>query len=301
MPASSPSWLDRQAYPFRSHFFACGEHQLHYIDEGSGPLLLFVHGTPSWSFDFREVIKALRGAYRCIAVDHLGFGLSDKPQDYPYSTAQHAAHLSALICHLGLEGITLVLHDFGGPIGFCAALEQAERISGLVFLNTWLWSSRGEPTFEKLSKILCSPLLPFLYRYFNFSARFLLPGVYGPGKKPGKAILRQYRAPFGRVAEREGTLAFARSLLHDQEWFQSLWEQREQFARLPKLLIWGMKDPMIVPAYLATFCAAFPEADVLRLEGTGHFPQEENPGEVSAAIRTFMQQAADRQALSSSP
>ena len=286
---TKPAWLDAELYPFVSRFFSCGEHQLHYIDEGSGPVLLFVHGTPSWSFDFRQVIAALRKDYRCIAVDHMGFGLSDKPKDYAYTPQQHAANLSQLIRSLRLEAITLVMHDFGGPIGFAAALEQPQRFARLVFMNTWLWNSEGEPGFEKLRKVLRSPLLPVLYRWFNFSARFLLPTVYGPGKRPSKEVLRQYRKPFGKASQREGTIGFARSLLRDQDWFQSLWEQREQFAPLPKLLIWGMSDPMIGAAYLSTFQEAFPDAPTVALEGTGHFPQEESPAEVCQALRQLIE------------
>ena len=175
-------WLDRNEYPFRSHFMDISGQQLHYIDEGSGQTLLFVHGTPSWSFDFRNVIQKLRGKYRCVAIDHIGFGLSDKPRVYDYSTTNHRATLLQLVRKLQLRDVTLVVHDFGGPIGLSAAIEEPELVKNIVVLNSWLWSSKEDPDDIRFSKMLRSPLLPFLYKYLNFSPRFVLPAAFGDRK-----------------------------------------------------------------------------------------------------------------------
>lgn len=280
-------WLDAAEYPFTSRYFDVGGANMHYIDEGSGPVLLFVHGTPSWSFDFRKVILALHDQFRCIAIDHIGFGLSDKPEHYDYSTQQHAHTLERFILHLDLRQLTLALHDFGGPIGFAAALRLPERIKGMVVLNSWLWSSEGDPDFIKLSKALKSPLLPFLYRRLNFSPRFILPASFG-SRKPGRQVLRHYTRPFANHRQRNGALAFARSLLNDQGWFESLWRRRNALAHQPMLFIWGMQDPVVKPAQLARFQAGFPQAQTVALNHSGHFPQEEAPHEVAEAIRGFM-------------
>ncbi len=169
----APKWLNREEYPFQSNYLQLDGHAIHYVDEGEGDVLLFVHGTPSWSFDFRHQIKVLSQQYRCIAFDHIGFGLSDKPSHYDYSTPKHADTLRQFIDHLELRNITLVVHDFGGPIGLHYAVNHAQNITRLVLLNTWMWSSEGAPAFEKFKKVLRSPLLPFLYTYFNLSPRFL--------------------------------------------------------------------------------------------------------------------------------
>lgn len=282
-----PKWLDTKEYPFESKFFEIGTHKMHYIDEGKGPILLFVHGTPSWSFDFRKVILQLRDSFRCIAVDHLGFGLSDKPADFAYSTELHAQHLSRFIAAFDLKDITLVLHDFGGPIGFQSALSDPYRVKNFVFLNSWLWSSASDPDFIKFSRMLRSPLLPFLYLRLNFSPRFLMPATFGAKKLSGK-IRKQFTAPFSRASERKGALAFARSLLNDQNWFQQLWNRRDGRTSRPVLLIWGMKDPVIKPSYLAKWIEGFPAAHVHELPSCGHFPQEENPEDVAECIRTFL-------------
>lgn len=263
---------------------------MHYIDEGAGEIILFVHGTPSWSFDFRNVIKNLRHQYRCIAIDHIGFGLSSKPEHYDYTTINHSQTLAKFVRQQNLKDVTLVAHDFGGPIGLAMAMQHPEQIKNMVVLNSWLWSSAQEPEFIKLSKILKSPVLPFLYRYLNFSPRFLLPQSFGDKKLP-KALRSYYTRPFAEASQRNGTLAFARSLLHDQKWFESLWQNRHILASKPILFIWGMKDKLITPAYLQKFVTGFPNNSVIELSTCGHFPQEEQPEEVANEIRQFLTEA----------
>ncbi|MBX2927338.1 MAG: alpha/beta fold hydrolase [Saprospiraceae bacterium] len=280
------SWLDKTEYPFTSKFFAVGEHKLHYIDEGRGETLLFVHGTPSWSFDYRHIIKDLSQSYRCIAIDHIGFGLSDKPAHFDYSTQNHSKTLEQFILDKQLSNFTLVVHDFGGPIGLNFAIQYPEKVKQLVILNSWLWSSQTDPEFVKLSKVLKSPLLPFLYRYLNFSPKFILPKSFGD-RKISKKTLKQYTKPFADKTQRNGALAFARSLLNDQDWFEQLWNKKQSISAKPTLFIWGLKDPVIKPKYLDKFISGFPNSQAITLESSGHFLQEEEPEIVVEAIRNF--------------
>src|SRR5690349_10562936 len=138
--ASPPVWLDRQAYPFTPRRLKLAAGTVSYLDEGRGDPLLFVHGTPTWSFEYRHLIRALAPRHRCIAPDHLGFGLSERPADLPYTPEAHARVLAEFVDKLGLGRFTLVVHDFGGPIGLPLALDHPERVRGLVLLNTWMWS-----------------------------------------------------------------------------------------------------------------------------------------------------------------
>lgn len=281
------AWLDKSEYPFTSRFFTVNGQNLHFIDEGRCEILLFVHGTPSWSFDFRNVIKVLSAKYRCIAIDHIGFGLSDKPEVYDYSTQNHSQTLEKFILTMDLNDLTLVVHDFGGPIGLNVAILHPERIKSLVVLNSWLWSSKQDPDFIKFSKILKSPLLPFLYRYLNFSPRFILPMSFGD-KKLGRHTLKQFTRPFANKGERNGALAFARSLLHDQDWFEELWNKRSRLSMKPTLFIWGMKDKVIKPGYLDKFLSGFENAKAIKLPTCGHFPQEEEAERVTKEITDLM-------------
>lgn len=281
------AWLNRKEYPFEGKYIDISKQQLHYIDEGEGEVILFVHGTPSWSFDFRNVIKQLSGKYRCIAIDHIGFGLSSKPQNYDYSTLNHSQNLKQFVLSLGLKNITLVVHDFGGPIGLNFAINYPGLVDKVVVLNSWLRSSVGDPDYAKFSKILRNPLMPLLYRYLNFSARFILPASFGDNKL-SKHLLSHFTKPFANSTEREGTLAFAKSLLNDQQWFQQLWESREAIKDKPMLFIWGMKDRVIKPHYLEKFQSGFTNTKTFRLESAGHFPQEEQPLKVAQAIHDFI-------------
>jgi haloalkane dehalogenase len=282
-------WLDTTEYPFTSHYFHINEHKLHYIDEGKGEILLFVHGTPSWSFDFRKVIQDLQSDFRCVAIDHIGFGLSDKPEKYDYSTINHCHTLEKFVLEKHLDKITLVVHDFGGPIGLNLAIHHPEKINKLVILNTWLWSSKDDADFVKFSKILKSPLLPFLYRYLNFSPKFILPTSFGD-KKLSNHLKKQYTMPFANKNQRNGTLAFAKSLLNDQDWFEELWSKRQIISNKPTLFIWGMKDPLIKPKNLVKFESGFSNFRTLKVESSGHFPQEEEPSLVSETIRNFVKE-----------
>jgi pimeloyl-ACP methyl ester carboxylesterase len=280
-------WLDKSEYPFGSCYHDIDGHQLHYIDEGKGEIVLFVHGTPSWSFEYRNVIRKLKSGYRCVAVDHMGFGLSDKPGHYDYSTQNHGKTLERFILEKSLDEITLVVHDFGGPIGMNFAIRHPEKIKRLVILNSWLWSSRSDPDFFKMSKLLKNPLLPFLYRYLNFSPKFLLPLSFGDKKLP-KHLVSQYSKPFANKTQRNGALAFARSLLNDQEWFEELWDNRKPISGKPTLFIWGMKDPVLKPHHLEKFVSGFSNSSTLTLETCGHFPQEEQPESVLNAMISFL-------------
>jgi pimeloyl-ACP methyl ester carboxylesterase len=280
-------WLDKNEYPFQSKYISIGYNKLHYIDEGQGETLLFVHGTPSWSFDFRNVIKSLKKNFRCIALDHIGFGLSDKPEEYDYSTLNHSNTFRLFVEQLKLSEFSLIVHDFGGPIALNYAIENPEKVNKIVILNSWLWSSKDDPEFLRMTRILHNPLLPFLYRYLNFSPRFILPMSFGEKKLP-KHLIRQFTKPFANKSERNGALAFAKSLLNDQDWFEELWKQRDKINSKPTYFIWGMKDPVITPKNLEKFISGFPNAQVKKIETAGHFPQEEEPETVALAIRNFI-------------
>lgn len=282
-----PKWLDRKEYPFNSQFFVDEGVKQHFIDVGAGETLVFIHGTPSWSFDFRKVIKHLQQAYRCVAIDHIGFGLSDKPAHYDYSLHNHSKRLEKFITAHNLKNITLVLHDFGGPIGLTYAITNPYNVSRLVIINSWIGSSESDPEFIKFSKVLRSPLLPFLYLYLNFSPRFLLPGSFGKHKLP-RRLLGQFTKPFGSKHQRYGALNFAKSLLIDQPWFEALWNSRFVIQAKPLLLVWGMADRFIKERNLDKFISGFEKTSVLRLPGVGHFPQEEEPDRVAEAINFFM-------------
>jgi haloalkane dehalogenase len=282
-------WLNPEEYPFQPHILDVDGHRLHYLDEGAGndDVLVFVHGTPSWSFDFRHLILGLRHRYRCIAPDHMGFGLSGKPQRYNYATRHHAATFESLVTHLQLRNITLVVHDFGGPIGLPYALKHPGNVRRLAVLNSWLWDASTDPTFRRLRRVLDSPLLPFLYTWLNVSPRFLLPRSMANAQTLHPDVHRHYIRPFSKRSDRSGPLAFARSLLNDQAWFGELGSGMSVLHDKPAIVIWGMKDPVLTNDSLDRWRDLLPAAEFVCLPDAGHFPQEETPQAVLQALLNF--------------
>ena len=132
-----PAWLDRQRYPFTSHYLDVNGNRVHYVDEGAGPVLLLLHGNPTWSFLYRDIIMGLRERFRCVALDYPGFGLSTAAPGYGYTPAEHAAVVEQFITTLDLSGITMMVQDWGGPIGLGVAGRHPERLAALVIGNTW--------------------------------------------------------------------------------------------------------------------------------------------------------------------
>ena len=139
MSTLEPFVPDRALYPFDSRWFQSSVGQVHYLDEGSGPPILFLHGNPTWSFLYRGIVIRLRKLFRCIAMDYPGFGLSVHPPTYGYTAAEHADVVSELVRELGLDDLTIMGQDWGGPIGMRVALNERGRMRSLVMGNTWYW------------------------------------------------------------------------------------------------------------------------------------------------------------------
>lgn len=287
MNTSAPEWLDTNLYPFKHQYFHLSEGKMHYVDEGQGEVLLFVHGTPTWSFLYRDFVKKLSQNYRCIAVDHLGFGLSDKPADYPGRPQDHAKNLLKLIQHLDLYNITLFVHDFGGPIGLGAALEQPDRVSRIVMFNTWLWETASNPAVKKIDKIANSILGRFLYLRLNFSPKVLLKKGFADKKKLSKEVHQHYTKPFPNKDSRQSLLRLAESLYGSSDWYQAQWEKLSVLQDKPWLILWGTQDEFITTDYLKVWTKRLPQAEVKTFD-CGHFVPEERTTEAIKPIQSFL-------------
>jgi pimeloyl-ACP methyl ester carboxylesterase len=286
---NSPKWLDRILYPFAHHTLQLPAGQMHYIDEGQGDTIVFVHGTPTWSFVWRQQIKRLSRTHRCIAPDHLGFGLSDKPSktEFAYTPEAHADNLEKLIEHLQLKYITLVVHDFGGPVGLRFALRHPEMVKNLVILNTWMWSLEEEKQMMKISKFLSGSVGRFMYLQLGFSSRFLLPRGYYNRKHFTRDIHQHYLNPLSSAKARLGIWKFAVALHEANLYFDELWKQHDKLRSINKLILWGEKDKLLPIHFLDKWKQGFPDAKVITYEA-GHFVQEERGGEVSEVIQNFI-------------
>ena len=272
-PPQIPDWVDRAAYPFEHRWAKLPAGWMHYLNEGSGQPILFVHGTPTWSFEYRHLVRALRDRFRCVAPDHFGFGLSERPSQLRYSAEEHAENLARFVDHLGLASFDLLVHDFGGPIGLPLALAGTGRVRRLVLLNTWLWRFDDDADMRRKARIAGSGLGRFLYRRFNFSLKVLTPSAYGDRRKLTPEIHRQYLAVFPDADAREKVLwALARAMLGEGDFYESLWRQRARLRDLRTLIVWGLTDTAFRPSQLERWKGVLPGAEVVALPHAGHWP-----------------------------
>jgi haloalkane dehalogenase len=288
-PHDPPQWVDRTAYPFESRWLELPSgYRMHYVDEGEGETLLFIHGTPTWSFEWRRIIQALAPHARCVAPDLLGFGLSGKPRDGAYTPEWHAEKLSHFVHRLGLDHVTLVVHDYGGPIGLPLALQNPGHIRRLVVMNTFMWSLKGDARVERAWKLVGGALGKFLYRRLNFSLKVIMPRAFADKKKLTPELHAQYLAPFPDAWSRGAVLwPLAHALLGSDAFFSSLWERREALRAFPALVIWGTEDPAFPRHHLNRWREVLPHARIAELP-VGHWPQEEAPEKVIAAMEDFL-------------
>jgi pimeloyl-ACP methyl ester carboxylesterase len=275
-PHSAMAWRD--LYPFSSHFFALGPHRLHYLDEGAGEPLLFVHGNPTWSFYWRNLILGLRDRFRCIAVDHIGCGLSDKPQDYNYTLAQRIDDLSRLVEHLDLKGATLVAHDWGGSIGLGAVERLPSRFARIVLFNTGAFP----PPYVPWRIAACrTPLVGTgALRGLNAFARAALSMATEKPERMMTDVRAGLLAPYDSWANRVAIDRFVRDIPFSPR--HPTWQTLERIeAGLPALagrpiqLIWGMRDWCFRPECLDRFLQHWPGAEVHRLADCGHYVVED--------------------------
>jgi haloalkane dehalogenase len=283
----NPEWLDIVEYPFRHNFFQTPAGKMHYVDEGSGEPIVFVHGNPSWSFEFRKQILAFSGTNRCIAPDHIGFGLSDKPGDWTYLPEEHAKNLGLLLESLRITGISLVVGDWGGPIGLSYALDHPEKIKNLIITNTWLWSVRSDWYYQVFSGFVGGPVGRWLIINRNFFAGTLLRSLFGDKRRLTREIHRQYLMPFSLPVERKGCWVFPGQIIGSSPWLESLWEKRDRLQGKQILITWGMKDIGFRKKELNRWISAFPHATVVRFSDAGHLVPEEKPDELIREMRNL--------------
>lgn len=283
--AGLPEWLKR-IYPFAPRRFATSAGEMSYLDEGSGTeAVLMVHGNPTWSFFYRNVVLALRDRYRCIVPDHLGCGLSDKPQDYAYTLPNHVANLQALVRSLGLKKVHLIVHDWGGPIGLGTMLPQLEVLHSYVVLNTAAFADTRIPARIRFCRI--PGLGRIAVRGFNaFAGPAARMAVVRPLPDDVKrGFLWPYRSWRDRVAVHQ----FVRDIPTGQDTpsDRALCTIEEALPTLRNkrgLILWGGRDFCFDRHYFDRWRKILPEAESLYLPDAGHYlledAQEEGIGRI---------------------
>jgi haloalkane dehalogenase len=279
---SRPSWLSQDLYPFDSHYAEVDGHSVHYVDEGSGPPLLLLHGNPTWSFLYRNVIKGLRDRFRCIAPDHPGFGLSRAAAGYGFTPAGHAAVLGRLVEQLDLSGVTMMVQDWGGPIGFAAATRQPDRFAAFVIGNTWAWP-KSDPGTQLFSRLLGGPVGGYLIMQRNFFVEKIIPGNV-KRHKLGQDVMDAYRGPFPTPESRRPLHVFPHAILASRPFLAEIERGLPQLRDRPALIVWPTKDIAFKEPERKRWERLFPNHRTVILEGAGHYIQEDAADEIVSAI-----------------
>lgn len=286
------SWIDRAVYPFESKWFPVGTKRVHYVDEGVGEPILFLHGSPGWSFSFRHLIRGLSSQKRCIAPDLIGFGLSDKPTNWTYRPERDAEYIRDFIESKNLNGVTLVLHGMGGPIGLAYAVDNPRNVKRIVIINSWMWPLSDFEGVKKQDRLVNGFWGRFAYFKMNVAVRSLKSQMVDRSHF-AKLDFEHYWNPFDEVSERVGPYGYAKAMLGSTHFFKGLWEKRSAIQNIPALIFWGMEDRLLGhTTALQEWNIVFPDAEVKRLANTGPFVMEEKGAGLVPPIEMFVNDQA---------
>jgi cis-3-alkyl-4-acyloxetan-2-one decarboxylase len=256
-------------------------------------VLLALHGNPTWSFFWREVVRAFRDRFRVVVPDHLGCGLSDKPQDWPYRLSGHVDNVQRLVHHLGLDRFTLVLHDWGGAIGMGLAAREPQRVARIVASNTAAFASKAIPL--RIAACRLPVLGPLAVRGLNGFARAATVMATTKGL-PGE-VKDGFLAPYRNWHDRIATLRFVQDIPLDDRhpsWpeLQRIEAALPQFRDRPMMLVWGEQDWCFTPAYRREWERRFPQAESHPLPDAGHYLLEDAPAEMLGHLQSFLDRTA---------
>jgi len=281
-------------FPFAPRYRTINGFEMHFVDEGAGEPIVLLHGDPTWGYLYRAFIPPLARRARCIVPDHMGMGKSEVPgTPYPYRLEHHRANLEALLHALDLDRITLVVHDWGGPVGLGFAIRHPARIKRLVIMNTWASAPWPGGPLPRLLEIIRSSKGERFVLDKNGYVESALVGTTHHRERLTPAVLDAYRAPFPTPASRLALVCWTRDI-PVAETDPSYAEMKRieaglaVFARVPVLLLWGMRDPVLTPAVLRAWQQQYPHAVTQEIEDAGHFLQEDAPDQAVRAITAFL-------------
>ena len=282
-----------EALGLKSHFVEVAGQQMHYLDEGSGEAVILLHGNPTWCYMYRSLVFSLRGAMRVIAPDFIGCGLSSRPEGVkPYRALDRIEQLEEFVRRLGLERFSLVMHDWGGPIGCGMAVKNLEKVKRIVFLNTTLSDVRTLP------RIIRQAALPIVGRFITQQTdqflRLLLK--FGVARHLDEKVWAAYRAPYRNSAARRAIWDFVADIPFKRahpsfaalEWLRG---SLSKLADHPIKVIWGLKDPVFHSGMLRALLDYFPRAEVTEIAAASHLVIEDAPEIVNAEIVEFLGRA----------
>ncbi len=280
----------KELYPFTSRYVDVGGFKMHYVDEGRGPVVLLIHGNPTWSFYYRDLIKRLSTTCRVIAPDHVGCGLSDRPKGKHFRAKDRVAHLKALVDHLGLSSYSIVMHDWGGAIGTTLAIQNLAAVEKLVYFNTTLTETESLPFFIRLSA------RPPMGRFITQSTKIFLKLAtdFGVGKKLPKRVKQGYLFPYRSRKDRVAIWDFVQDIPFNIDHptyigMMDIGRAVPELAKKPIKIMWGLKDPCFHSEMLTQLVRLFPNAEVTEYPNASHLVVEDETDSISRALEEFIQ------------
>lgn len=281
-----------KVYPFRSNFLQLGENSLHYLDEGQGRPILMLHGNPTWSFYYRNLVHTFSSKFRTVVPDHLGCGLSDKPQNYEYTLENHIQNTYQLVRFLDLKNIILVVHDWGGAIGMGLVTRYPELFDKIIVLNTAAYPSKHIPA--RINLLRQGKLGEWLTRRLNL---FAWPATFMTTKKKlPRSIKQGYLLPYDSWENRVAVARFVQDIPMEKNHrtYKTLIEIEARLSQLKqkKLILWGGRDFCFNQHFFERWLELWPEADAHWYSEAGHYVLEDALEEVSTRIWEFIQEGA---------
>lgn len=278
----------KRLYPFKSNYLQLKNNNLHYIDEGEGQPILMLHGNPTWSFYYRNLVKSFSGEFRTIVPDHMGCGLSDKPQDYSYTLDQHIENVYQLVSFLDIDNIILVVHDWGGAIGFGLLTRYPELFDRVVILNTAAFPDDNIP--GRINLLRQGKMGEFLTRQFNL---FAWPATFMTTTKPlPRFVKKAYLAPYNNWNNRIAVARFVQDIPMEEEHptFKVMGqiEAKIPAVKIPKLILWGGKDFCFSKHFYERWLEFYPDAEKHYYESAGHYVIEDELEDVTRRIWNFI-------------
>lgn len=281
-----PTWVDDELFPFDSHFVDLGGNVVHYVDEGTGPTLLMLHGNPTWSFLWRQVIRALSSEFRCIALDYPGFGLSTAKPGYRYLPEEHADVVTSFVDALSINAATLVGQDWGGPIGLAVAQRRPGTFDRFVLADTWAWPTNGDLYFEGFSRIGGSSPFRLLARHCDLVVNALIPTGHHR-RTPTTAEMTHYRRAQSTPDRRQAAAILPSRIIDSRGFFTEVESGLVEIDHLPTLIAWGGADRVFRTKERERLESTFPHHRTVIIEGAGLYVESDAPDEFAAAIRDW--------------
>jgi len=287
-----PFDVPHQLFPVQHRFLELDGGRIHYVDEGTGETLLLLHGNPSWCFLYRKIIAGLKSDFRCVALDFPGYGMSDAPAGYGFTPQEHSDVLEHFVDRLGLKDLTMMVQDWGGPVGLGFGGRRPELVRRLIIGNTFAWPLVGERRVRIFSWVMGGPIGRSLTSAFNFVPKFFFSR--GLAQRHPPEVLAMYLAPWRNRARRIAAVTAPRQLIAASPYLERVAANLPNLADRPALIVWGMKDFAFTDAERERFERLLARHKTVLIDDASHFLQEDAGDRIAELIRVFTTEGTDQ-------